>query len=166
MFNDSPDTASKPSTPFIQELHHKMARLKYTPPRQQQRGTYIPQHLRNCKYVFVRNDSVKKPLTPAYQGPFKVIRHSNKHITTRRGDTTDTVSIDRTKPAFLSARPHGFDTTKPSLLSARPHGFGANLAITIDRTALTRQSLRSRPIRPHSFDPTKPSLPFDSSARL
>ena len=34
------------------------------------------------------------------------------------------------------------------------------------RTALTRQSLRSRPIRPHGFDPTKPSLPSDLSARL
>ena len=96
-FNDSLDTASKPSTPFIQELRHKMARLKYTPPRH----IFIPQHLRNCKYVFVRNGSVRKPLTPAYQGPFKVIRHSNKHTTIRRGDTTDTVSIDRTKPAFL-----------------------------------------------------------------
>ena len=90
------DTASKPSTPFIQELRHKMARLKYTPPRQQQTGTFIPQHLRDCKYVFVRNDTVRKPLTPAYQGPYKVIRHSNKHITIRRGNTTDTVSIDRT----------------------------------------------------------------------
>ena len=36
----------------------------------------------------------------------------------------------------------------------------------IVRTALTRQSLRSRPIRPHAFDPTKPSFPSDSSARL
>ena len=112
-FNDSLDTASKRSTPFLQELRHKMARLKYTPPRQQRTGTFIPQHLRNCKYVFVRNDSVRKPLTPAYQGPFKVIRHSNKHITIRRGDTTDTVSIDRTKPAFLENQ-HSTDSTTPS----------------------------------------------------
>ena len=116
-FKDSLDTASKPSTPFIQELRHKMARLKYTPPRQQQTGTFIPQHLRNCKYVFVRNDTVRKPLTPAYQGPFKVIRHSNKHITIRRGNTTDTVSIDRTKPAFLENQ-HPTESTTPSSESA------------------------------------------------
>ena len=112
-FNDSLDTASKPSTPFIQELRHKMARLKYTPPRQQQTGTFIPQHLRDCKYVFVRNDTVRKPLTPAYQGPYKVIRHSNKHITIRRGNTTDTVSIDRTKPAFLENQ-HPTESMTPS----------------------------------------------------
>ena len=85
----------------------------YPPPRQQQTGTFIPQHLRNCKYVFVRNDAVRKPLTPAYQGPFKVIRHSNKHITIRRGDTTDTVSINRTKPAFLENQ-HPTESTTPS----------------------------------------------------
>ena len=65
-FNDSLDTASKPSILFIQELRHKMARLKYTPLWQQQTGTFIPQHLWNCKYVFIQNDAVRKPLTPAY----------------------------------------------------------------------------------------------------
>ena len=89
-----------------------MARMKYTPPRQQHTGTFIPQHLRNCKYVFVRNDAVRKPLTPAYQGPFKVIQHSNKHITIRRSDTTDTVSINRIKPAFLENQ-HPTESTTP-----------------------------------------------------
>ena len=112
-FNDSLDTASKLSTPFIQELCHKMVRLKYTPPRQQQTGTFIPQHLRNCKYVFVRTDAVRKPPTPAYQGPFKVIRHPNKSITIRRCDTTDIISIDRIKPAFLENPQYTTESTTP-----------------------------------------------------
>ena len=111
-YNYSLDTASKPSIPFIQELRHRMARLKYTLLRQQQTVTFIPQHLRNCKYVFVWNDAVRKPLTLAYQGPFKVIRHSNKYITIRYGDTTDTVSIDRIKPAFSeNQQHHGINNT-------------------------------------------------------
>lgn len=60
---------SKPTTPFVEELRHKMARLKYTPLWQQLTDSYISQHLQDCEFVFVRNDAVRQPLTPAYQGP-------------------------------------------------------------------------------------------------
>ena len=96
--NTTPGTAT---TPFAQELMHRMARLKYTPPRRPQTESYIPDRLRNCQYVFVRNDSVKRPLTPAYQGPFKVLSRAEKHLNIKRGDITDTITIDRVKPAFV-----------------------------------------------------------------
>ncbi|CAE1291591.1 unnamed protein product [Acanthosepion pharaonis] len=49
-----------------------------------------PQHLRDCEFVFVRNDAVRRPLTPAYQGPFQVLRRTDKHLTTKRANSTDT----------------------------------------------------------------------------
>ncbi|CAE1261848.1 unnamed protein product [Acanthosepion pharaonis] len=97
-------TFSKPTSPFVEELRHKMARLKYATPRQQPVNSYIPQHLRDCKFVFVRNDAVRRPLTPAYQGPFQVLRRTDKHLTIKRANSTDTIAIDRTKPAFLEKR--------------------------------------------------------------
>ena len=101
-FNDTPNAAPHAATtPFIQELRHKMARLTYTPPRRQHTQSYVPQQLRDCRFVFIRNDSVKRPLTPAYQGPFEVLRRTDKHLTIRRGNNTDTIAIDRTKPACL-----------------------------------------------------------------
>ncbi|CAE1299287.1 unnamed protein product [Acanthosepion pharaonis] len=97
-------TFSKPTSPFVEELRHKMARLKYATPRQQPVNSYIPQHLRDCKFVFVRNDAVSRPLTPAYQGPFHVLRRTDKHLTIKRANSTDTIAIHRTKPAFLEKR--------------------------------------------------------------
>ncbi|CAE1278972.1 unnamed protein product [Acanthosepion pharaonis] len=90
---------------FPQELRHKMAQLKYTPPRQSSPAIHVPQQLQDCEFIFVRNDAVKKPLTPTYQGPFKVLKRSEKHLTIDRGSRTDTISIDRVKPAFLEKSP-------------------------------------------------------------
>ena len=76
-------------------------------------------------------------------------RHINRPFFHARGLALREAHLRR-NPAFcavaftLPSRGRS-DTTKPS------HGFGANLAIAIVRTALTRQSLRSRPIRPHGF---------------
>lgn len=78
-----------------------MDKLTYTPPRQQTTSSYLPQKLDTCDFVFVRNDAVKKPLTPSYQGPFKVLKRSKKFVTIMRGKDKDTVSIDRLKPAWL-----------------------------------------------------------------
>lgn len=92
-----------PTSPssFVQELRQRMARLAYTPPRQQPTNTYVPNNLEKCDFVFVRNDAVKRPLTPSYQGPFKVLKRSSKHLTIMRNKGKDTVSIDRIKPARL-----------------------------------------------------------------
>ncbi|CAE1324893.1 unnamed protein product [Acanthosepion pharaonis] len=82
-----------------------MAQLKYTPPRQSSPTIHVPRQLQDCEFIFVRNDAVKKPLTPTYQGPFKVLKRSEKHLTIDRGSRTDTISIDRVKPAFLEKSP-------------------------------------------------------------
>lgn len=90
---------------FVQDLRHRMAKLTYTPPRQQTTSSYLPQKLDSCDFVFVRNDAVKKPLTPSYQGPFKVLKRSEKFVTIMRSRDKDTVSIDRLKPAWLEETP-------------------------------------------------------------
>ncbi|CAE1262213.1 unnamed protein product [Acanthosepion pharaonis] len=115
-------TFSKPTSPFVEELRHKMARLKYATPRQQPVNSYIPQHLRDCKFVFVRNDAVRRPLTPAYQGPFQVLRRTDKHLTIKRANSTDTIAIDRTKPAFLEKRQYDANPAlRPLMLFQRTH---------------------------------------------
>ncbi|CAE1238599.1 unnamed protein product [Acanthosepion pharaonis] len=115
-------TFSKPTSPFVEELRHKMARLKYATPRQQPVNSYIPQHLRDCKFVFVRNDAVRRPLTPAYQGPFQVLRRTDKHLTIKRANSTDTIAIDRTKPAFLEKRQYDANPAlrPPNAIPAHP----------------------------------------------
>ena len=91
----------KPTTDFSQELQCKMAKLAYTPPRHKSSDVYVPRHLQEYKFAFVRNDTIRRPLTPTYSGPLKVLSRADKHITIRRGNNKDTVSIDRVKPAFI-----------------------------------------------------------------
>lgn len=101
---------------FVRDLRHRMAKLTYTPPRQQTTSSYLPQKLDSCDFVFVRNDAVKKPLTPSYQGPFKVLKRSEKFVTIMRSRDKDTVSIDRLKPAWLEETPP--DANLPSMTEA------------------------------------------------
>ncbi|CAE1316723.1 unnamed protein product [Acanthosepion pharaonis] len=50
------------SSSFIQDLRLKMANLCYTPPRHCPSDIYLPHQLKDCEFVFVRNDSVKRAL--------------------------------------------------------------------------------------------------------
>ena len=54
--------------------------------------------------MFVRHDAVKRPLQQPYDGPYLVLDRSDRFYTLDLNGHTDTVSIDRLKPAYrLSA---------------------------------------------------------------
>lgn len=78
-----------------------MANLSYTPPRHCPVGVYLPHKLQDCDFVFIRNDAVRRPITPAYIGPYRVLKRADKYFQIQKGIRTDNVSIDRLKPAFL-----------------------------------------------------------------
>ena len=61
----------------------------------------IPSALASSSHVFLRVDSVKRPLTPPYDGPFRVIDRSSKTFTIWKNEKTVVVSIDKVKPAFV-----------------------------------------------------------------
>ena len=63
----SPCTNYTPMTDFARELQHKMAKLAYTPTRYQSTDVYVPHH-QVCKFVFIRNEAIRYPLTPMYVG--------------------------------------------------------------------------------------------------
>ena len=79
----------------------KMNDLVYTPTRTQTKDLSTPKDLHDCKYVFIRNDAVKKPLCPTYSGPFQVVETHPKYFKLTIKGKFDTVSIDRLKLAYL-----------------------------------------------------------------
>ena len=57
--------------------------------------------LNTCTHVFIRHDAVRKPLQPPYDGPYAVLKRNNKHFKININGRTDTVSLDRLKPAYV-----------------------------------------------------------------
>nr|CDS31411.1 gag pol polyprotein [Hymenolepis microstoma]CDS32428.1 gag pol polyprotein [Hymenolepis microstoma] len=64
-------------------------------------SAHIPKDLSSCLFVFVRMDTVKKPLQPPYDGPYKVLQRKPKYFILDRKGSKDSVSIDRLEPAYL-----------------------------------------------------------------
>ena len=85
----------------LQTLRRTMEHLQPTPTTHHSAPHRPSNPLPPTRHVFVRRDGVRPPLTPAYDGPYKVIRQTDKVVTIERGSTTDTVSVDRCKPAVL-----------------------------------------------------------------
>ncbi|ROT85280.1 gag pol polyprotein [Penaeus vannamei] len=65
---------------------------------------YLPKLIHSCKYVFVRNDAHRSPLTRPYRGPYAVLERNPKAYRLSIGGKSDWVSIDRLKPAYLEEK--------------------------------------------------------------
>ena len=88
---------------YVHRLRQHMASLQPTPARTQQRQSQVHPELSTCTHVFVRVDAVKKPLQQPYDGPFEVVRRTDKYFIVNRNGKHDSVSIDRLKVAFIEA---------------------------------------------------------------
>lgn len=87
---------------FVKRLTETMASLAPNEQRHRQNRTpFIHKDLATCTYVFLRDDAVRKPLTPPYQGPYKVIERQEKCYKIQLPNRTTVVSMDRLKPAYL-----------------------------------------------------------------
>lgn len=89
---------------YIDRLRSSMQQLQPVPPRPppSTRKTFVHQDLKTCTHVFVRDDTVRKPLTPPYDGPFPVIRRDDKVFVVNQNGDDKTISIDRLKPAYVT----------------------------------------------------------------
>nr|VZH94453.1 unnamed protein product [Spirometra erinaceieuropaei] len=91
---------------YVERLRSAMRNLRATPPRASPANSFIPPDLDKCDFVWVRHDAVRRPLQPPYDGPYKVLRRSDKDVLIERNGKTDTVSIDRVKPAYIDDSDH------------------------------------------------------------
>ena len=98
-------TAPSPAATSIRDYTDNLAvwmrDLQPVQPRTSNTKAFVSQDLDTCTHVFVRVDAVKPPLRQPYDGPFEVLRRTRKSVTIRRRGKHDTVTIDRTKPAYL-----------------------------------------------------------------
>ncbi|CAH8604747.1 unnamed protein product [Schistosoma rodhaini] len=93
-------TTQEDATHFASCLLQVVQNIRAIPPREYNNPVHLDKHLETCKFVFVRVDAVKKPLTPPYEGPYKVIKRTCKYFIINKNGNNETISIDRIKPAF------------------------------------------------------------------
>nr|VZI32596.1 unnamed protein product [Spirometra erinaceieuropaei] len=93
-----------PST-FVQQLKQRMAQLRPTPTRLTSKHVFVHEDLKSAPFVFVRHEAVRKSLCSPYDGPYKVLQRMDKYYVIQKADKTDTVSIDRLKPAYVECIP-------------------------------------------------------------
>lgn len=72
----------------------------------------------NCRAaeLFMAQLSFRKPLQPPYDGPYKVVNRKHKYFTLEIHGKTDTVSIDRLKPAHSDCNIDPLTPPPPSTL--------------------------------------------------
>lgn len=86
----------------LRQLHNKVGKLIPHPmSRHAHVKTAIPKVLQTAKYVFIKKGGHRNPLQRPYEGPFRVVSTGDKTFKIQIGDSTDQVSIDRLKPAYV-----------------------------------------------------------------
>ena len=97
-----PQTQGQETPEDLKHLRLKVGRFR--PCIQTYKDTtkrYMPKALEDCRFVFVRDDAHRIPLTRPYHGPYLVLQRSPKAYLLSVCGRQDWVSIDRLKPAFL-----------------------------------------------------------------
>ena len=99
----APPTAPMSPATLIQQLRSALSTLRPVPTSQRSNPVpvFVPMELSSASHVFIRRDSVRKSLQLPYDGPFPVLSRSEKYFTVKVNGRSDTVSIDRLKPAFV-----------------------------------------------------------------
>ncbi|CAH8467182.1 unnamed protein product [Schistosoma bovis] len=152
---------------YVHRLSAFMRTLSPVSTRIQHRQVALPRELSTCSHVFIRVDSVRKPLQQPYEGPFRVIARHEKTFKVDRHGRVEIVSIDRLKPAHVddsalsdnlrfNARPSKptsgilksstgptLDTSETSF--SRPSQQHASSAPSTDETTVSRPDQQTTP---------------------
>lgn len=92
-----------PTNEFVSKFKEDMQALKSKDVKiKSQRTIFVHKDLANCSHVFIRQDSIRKSLQPPYDGPFRVLSRTQKHMTVNIKGSQKTISIDRVKPAYIA----------------------------------------------------------------
>lgn len=100
-FNPTPADSSPKQ--LVEDLKHHFSTMRPVPTSCHGNSkVFVHPQLNVCSHVFVRNDTVRKPLQPPYDGPYKVLARRDKTFDIEIRGTAQTISLDRLKPAFIA----------------------------------------------------------------
>ena len=109
-FTASPTTSLDDPSDYVSQLKAHIQLIRPPPPRPTKRNSQVSEALSTATYVFIRHDAVCKPLQPPYDGPYPVVKRTDKHFTVDINGCMDTVSIDLLKPTHLDVADDTYPT--------------------------------------------------------
>jgi transposase InsO family protein len=95
------DSQEPPAASFLQNLRQRMSAFQPPPVRSPPRldgEVSAPGPLQEAMFVYVRKRGVNKPLSPLYEGPYRVVQRFPKYFNLDIGGQVEAVSADRLKP--------------------------------------------------------------------
>ena len=105
-FTPSKDMPVSDVSSYVSRLKSHMSQLIAQPPWSSATyRSFVSPDLLTSSFVFIRTDSVRKPLQQPYHGPYKVLHKADKYFTLDISGRRDTVSVDRLKPAHIESSP-------------------------------------------------------------
>ncbi|VDO76943.1 unnamed protein product [Schistosoma margrebowiei] len=137
---------------YVHRLSAFMRTLSPVSTRIQHRQVTLPRELSTCTRVFIRVDSVRKPLQRPYESSFHMIARHEKTFEVDRYSPVKIVSIDRLKPAHVDDSALGIlksssdptlDTSKTSF--SRPVQQHASSALSTDEATVSRSDQQITP---------------------
>lgn len=106
---------------FITSFRQRMQQLQpTTTAHHSNANVFVQKSLQNCTHVFIRIDAVKPPLTPPYDGPYPVVKRSEKFFKINVKGKLNNISIDRLKAAFTANDDNNNNAAKPNEKPSQP----------------------------------------------
>ncbi|GFY58514.1 retrovirus-related Pol polyprotein from transposon 412 [Trichonephila inaurata madagascariensis] len=96
---------------FLKNLRTLMNQLKPVDTSHDNKKVLVHPALETRSHVFVRHDAVKKPLQAPYDGPYLVLKRTDKMFTIEKNGKQSMINIGRLKPEFFENSHHSFAPT-------------------------------------------------------
>lgn len=101
-YDPSPQNVSSDNYSLVEKIRNNINQLKpVTTSHSSLKPFFVHPDLQNCEFVFVRDDTVRKPLKPPYDGPYRVVKKGTKVFVIQYPNRQAAISIDRLKPAYI-----------------------------------------------------------------
>lgn len=120
-YDSSTQVGSVEPQRLVEGIRKHIKSLKSVPKsHSNSRPYFVHPDLKDAEFVFIRDDSVRKPLKPPYDGPYRVIKRGPKVFVIRFPNRTASISIDRLKPAYVLPELESQKNIEPAPLVQMP----------------------------------------------
>ena len=103
---------------YSDRLRVAMSRLRLSPPRDtNQKDTFQYKELDTCSHVFLQRIAIEPPLTPLYDGPYKIVARSGRVFKVLIKGKVEKVTAERVKPAHIEGTPENEQTRQSTAMS-------------------------------------------------